>query len=57
MTHTQVFKKYYIYILAAIRGQHKFILNYKTRGRTRRVTLIKYNKRIRWKANKMIHDI
>ena len=56
MAYTNVFKKYYIATINSVDGCYKHILNYKTRGRVSRVLLIKYNRRVRGKLNKIIHD-
>lgn len=49
MTHTKVFKKYYIAMLVADKD---YILDYRHRGRIRRSTLIMYQERLPWKLIK-----
>jgi hypothetical protein len=48
------FKKYYIVTFIKWNGRFKFTLNYRTRGRIRRATLVRFNKRLIWRRNKTV---
>ena len=45
----KVFKKYYISLILIDKS---FMLDYKKRGRLRRVVTMTYNKRLQWRLNK-----